>query len=76
MLREKNVSPKEYNKWTDEDKNHLGFLMNEGISVNDTILGKERPNLERERKKQAKTAAGLRLQFKLLREKNASPKEY
>ena len=28
------------------------------------------------RKKQAKTAAGLRLQFKLLREKNTSPKKY
>ena len=46
-LRENNASPKAYLKWTDDDEAKLLLSMNENVSVDDTILGKERAKLRK-----------------------------
>ena len=49
-LKEKNVAPKAYKKWTETDEANLEWLKNETISIEETELGKERAKLRKQQK--------------------------
>ena len=51
-LREKNTAPMEYKKWTDADEAELTNMMGDDIGIDETELGRQRTQLDRQKKEE------------------------